>query len=181
MKDPTTTLTMNNNTTLTKVTYEMNGNTENKPRFSELPIDERKEMYNTLEKRGSLETAFPVICQPRDGLAFRSSPNSPTPINTDLGNERMFRLLRHQKRQRDPTHHIKFLCRKDDNIDVRKLLYMIRTQLGEKLDACQGLYLFVENKNVLVSGSQSMMKLYDTYKNEDGFLYLTFDVESTFG
>jgi len=151
---------------------------KNKKRFSELPLEERKELYKTLERRGSLASAFPIICQPRRGLAF-------APIRVKKRKKKKLVVVsgtsNSGKNGPDAVNHIKFLCRRRENIDARKLLYMLRTQLGADLDASQGLYLFVEDQNVLISGSQSMLAMYDKYKNEDGFLYLVFDIESTFG
>lgn len=48
------------------------------------------------------------------------------------------------------------------------------------MDKSQGLFLMVDGK-VSPTPEQCMFKLYETYKNEDGFLYLTYSSHEVYG
>ena len=56
-------------------------------------------------------------------------------------------------------------------------MYVIRKRL--QLDSSDALYLFV-NGNIMTC-SNTMGIAYDNYKDSDGFLYLKYSKESTFG
>lgn len=61
-------------------------------------------------------------------------------------------------------------------------LYFI-TEVRKHIPALRpgdGLYLFVSNGN-MPKLSTLMSELYNKYKNDDGFLYVTFSCENTFG
>lgn len=70
----------------------------------------------------------------------------------------------------------KFLAPHD--ITLGQFMYVVRKRI--KLDDSESLFFFV-NENVLVNTSQSIIAIYDTYKDEDGFLYLTYCSENVFG
>lgn len=69
----------------------------------------------------------------------------------------------------------KFLV--DKNMKFMNFIYTIRTNI--KLDKSQSLFILVNN--TLVSGNQTMDIIYSEHKNEDGFLYITYTSENTFG
>ncbi len=69
----------------------------------------------------------------------------------------------------------KYLVPKD--LTVGQFLYVIRKRLN--IDSKQSIYIFVNN--VLPPTSQMMTKVYDEHKDPDGFLYITYHSERTFG
>lgn len=69
----------------------------------------------------------------------------------------------------------KFLVPED--LTVGNFLSVIRKRI--KLTSEQALFIFVNN--VLPCTSQTMGTIYDQHKDEDGFLYLVYTEENTFG
>ena len=59
-----------------------------------------------------------------------------------------------------------------------QLIFVIRRRL--KLDAAKAIFLFVNDQVIPPSGA-SLGELYEEYKSEDGFLYMTYSGENTFG
>ncbi|KAL6048776.1 ubiquitin-like protein atg8 [Balamuthia mandrillaris] len=69
----------------------------------------------------------------------------------------------------------KFLVPSD--ITVGKFVYEIRKHM--KLSPEKAIFLFVNN--VLPPTAELMSNIYAKYKDEDGFLYITYSGENTFG
>lgn len=69
----------------------------------------------------------------------------------------------------------KFLVETD--MKFMKFVYTIRNNII--IDKSQSLFTLVNN--TLVSGNQTMGEIYNDHKNEDGFLYVTYTSENTFG
>ena len=76
------------------------------------------------------------------------------------------------------------------NIDKNKLLvaYDMTTaniiqllKKNLKINENTAIYIMVTDKNIMISGSQSIESIYKDYKNEDGFLYLEYCTENVFG
>jgi len=74
------------------------------------------------------------------------------------------------------------------NLTLAQFTFVVRKRV--KLTAEQALWMFVETKNAKTSDkkdyllppqSQTMSEIYATYKNDDGFLYITYSGENTFG
>lgn len=74
-----------------------------------------------------------------------------------------------------PLDKKKFLA--PEEITVGKFVFEIRKHV--KLDRAQAIFLFVDNSIPLIS--QTIGGLYEKYKDPDGFLYLTYSGENTFG
>lgn len=70
----------------------------------------------------------------------------------------------------------KFLAPHD--ITLGQFMYVVRKRI--KIDDTESLFFFV-NDNVLVNTSQTMIAIYDSHKDEDGFLYFTYCSENVFG
>mmetsp|Transcript_14360 Transcript_14360/g.15918 ORF Transcript_14360/g.15918 Transcript_14360/m.15918 type:complete len:120 (+) Transcript_14360:114-473(+) len=70
----------------------------------------------------------------------------------------------------------KFLVPQD--ITVGKFVYEIRKHMT-KLNPEKAIFLFVND--VLPPSSALMSTIYESYKDEDGFLYITYSGENTFG
>uniref|UniRef100_A0A6A7GDF7 Autophagy-related protein 8 n=1 Tax=Hirondellea gigas TaxID=1518452 RepID=A0A6A7GDF7_9CRUS len=64
------------------------------------------------------------------------------------------------------------------DLTVGQFVYVIRKRM--KLNPEKAIFIFV-NKNVLPSTGSLMSKLYEEHKDEDGFLYVTYSGENTFG
>jgi len=62
-------------------------------------------------------------------------------------------------------------------LNVGQFIYIIRSRM--KLPYEKALYLFI--KGNIPSSSQMMETIYDYYADEDGFLYITYSFENTFG
>lgn len=70
----------------------------------------------------------------------------------------------------------KYLVPKD--LTVGQFLHVIRKRI--KLDSTTALFIFV-NKNVIPQSTAFISNIYDDYKSEDGFLYINYATENTFG
>ena len=70
----------------------------------------------------------------------------------------------------------KFLVPQD--LTVGQFMNIIRKRI--ELSESEAFFIFVNNR-VLPSNSSSMISIYDTYKNEDNFLYITYCGENVFG
>ncbi len=65
-----------------------------------------------------------------------------------------------------------------NDLTVGQFLHVIRKRI--KIDASQSVFMYV-NDNVLPPTSATMLSLYRNYKDEDGFLYMSYCGENTFG
>jgi GABA(A) receptor-associated protein len=63
------------------------------------------------------------------------------------------------------------------DLTISQLLYTIRKKI--KLDPAQALYFFIQES--MPNSSVTLNQLYHTHRNQDGFLYITYDIENTFG
>lgn len=70
----------------------------------------------------------------------------------------------------------KFLVPVD--LTIGQFVYVIRKRI--KLTPEQAIFLFV-NKGTLPPTVAALQAVYDQYKDEDGFLYMTYSGENTFG
>ena len=70
----------------------------------------------------------------------------------------------------------KYLVPKD--ITVGQFVYVIRKRI--KLKPEQAIFIFTEN-GTLPTTSANISEVYETFKSDDGFLYLTYAAENTFG
>lgn len=80
--------------------------------------------------------------------------------------------------RRDTTPPIdkhKFLVPKD--LTMGKFVYEVRKHI--KIDSQQSIFLFVNG--TLIPNSESISRTYSRYKDMDGFLYITYATEDTFG
>ena len=69
----------------------------------------------------------------------------------------------------------KFLAGGD--LTMGQFIYVIRKRI--KMKSTEGLYLFIDN--TIPPNTQLLSDLYKKHKNEDGFLYVKFSLENTFG
>ena len=70
---------------------------------------------------------------------------------------------------------IKFLVPGD--LSVGQLIYVIRKRI--KLSSELGLFIFVND--IMPTPSDLINKIYENHKDEDGFLYIKYSGENTFG
>ena len=64
-----------------------------------------------------------------------------------------------------------------EDLTIGQFIYVIRKKI--KLAPEQAIYLFVNDK--LIPSSHEMQKIYEAEKDKDGFLYITYALENTFG
>jgi len=69
----------------------------------------------------------------------------------------------------------KFLVPND--MTLGQFMYVIRKRI--KLDSTEALFFFVNN--ILCNNTQTLDEIYKTYKDKDGFLYILYTSENTFG
>lgn len=65
-----------------------------------------------------------------------------------------------------------------DDLTVANFMYVIRKRI--KIDPEKSIYLFVANKSMPAT-AQFIKRLYEEHKDKDGFLYISYAGESTFG
>lgn len=65
-----------------------------------------------------------------------------------------------------------------NDITVGQFVYIIRKRI--ELTAEKAIFLFTEKNNIPPTSS-NISEIYEQYKNEDGFLYLIYAGENTFG
>ena len=70
----------------------------------------------------------------------------------------------------------KYLC--PDDISIANFMYVIRKRI--KLSPEKSIFLFVDDTN-LVPTASLLSQVYDEHQDPDGFLYITYNGESTFG
>lgn len=66
------------------------------------------------------------------------------------------------------------------DITFAKFIAEIRKNMVGSLDKKASLFYFLDN-NILVPSNAMMSDLYRRYKSDDGFLYITYAAENTFG
>jgi len=64
------------------------------------------------------------------------------------------------------------------HVNIGQLIYTIRKQI--KLDAKVAMFFFI-NKNIIPTSTSLVKDLYDKYADDDGFLYIHYATENTFG
>ena len=64
-----------------------------------------------------------------------------------------------------------------DDMVLSQFLYTIRKRI--KLDSSEALFFFLED--VVPNNSATIGELYNLHKDKDGFLYITYNSENTFG
>jgi len=69
----------------------------------------------------------------------------------------------------------KFLVPKD--ITMSQFIYVLRRRI--KIEPYQALYCFINN--TIPTSSNTMDMIYESLKEQDGFLYIYFSLENTFG
>jgi GABA(A) receptor-associated protein len=69
----------------------------------------------------------------------------------------------------------KFLIPKD--LTIGQFIYIVRKRI--QLQPEQAIFIFVNN--ILPASSCTISQIYDKYQNEDGFLYMKYSSENTFG
>ncbi|XP_029140978.1 microtubule-associated proteins 1A/1B light chain 3C-like [Protobothrops mucrosquamatus] len=74
-------------------------------------------------------------------------------------------------------HKVKFLVPQE--FTMGQLVAIIRNRMG--LRCTQAFYFLLDSNHSLVNMSATMGEVYTTYKDEDGFLYMTYASQEMFG
>jgi GABA(A) receptor-associated protein len=86
-------------------------------------------------------------------------------------------IIIHPKSTQDPKiDKHKYMAPR--NLTFSQLFYVIRKRLH--MDSSKGIFFFLEN-NTLVIASSVIEEVYSRYADEDGFLYICYSIENTFG
>ncbi len=64
------------------------------------------------------------------------------------------------------------------DLSLGQFIHIIRSRI--KMNSEQAIYIFVDN-SIIPSSSEIIKTLYDKYKDLDGFMYLSYSGENTFG
>jgi len=66
-------------------------------------------------------------------------------------------------------------------LNVSEVIYIIRKKI--KINENNAIFIFVGKGSsaTLVPCNMNMLDVYNTYKNDDGILYITYTIENTFG
>lgn len=64
-----------------------------------------------------------------------------------------------------------------DDLSVAQFLFVIRKRMS--IESEKSIYLFIKTR--MMAGNMLLSSVYDKYRDEDGFLYITYSGESTFG
>lgn len=75
-----------------------------------------------------------------------------------------------------PVDKPKFLAPKE--LTVGQFLFVVKRRL--KLSSEQAMYLLANDKTLL-NASATMCAAFEQHRNDDGFLYVTYAIENTFG
>ena len=65
-----------------------------------------------------------------------------------------------------------------NDLTISQFLYVIRKRI--KISSDKSIYLFI-NKKVMPLGTAQLSSYYEKHSDEDGFLYITYSGENTFG
>ena len=65
----------------------------------------------------------------------------------------------------------------DPDLTLGHFMYVIRKRI--KLDPSQAIYMFIQGK--IPSSNETIQSIYHNYFDEDGFLYMSYTNEDTFG
>ncbi|PRT54529.1 Autophagy-related protein 8 [Wickerhamiella sorbophila] len=133
--------------------------------------------------------------QPQDEASFLTYPHPPPNMRSQFKDDYPFesRAAEAERIRQKYTGRIPVICEKVDksdiaSIDKRKYLvpadlsvgqfvYVIRKRI--KLEPEKAIFIFVND--VLPPASALMSTIYDEHKDKDGFLYITYSGENTFG
>ncbi|SGY39823.1 BQ5605_C003g02282 [Microbotryum silenes-dioicae] len=112
---------------------------------------------------------IPVICEKADKTDIPAIDKKKYLVPADLtvGQVSLVPTARHQ-RKRTPTEH---------PYSHQQFVYVIRKRI--KLQPEKAIFIFVDE--ILPPTAALMSSIYEEHKDEDGFLYVTYSGENTFG
>ncbi|ORC87992.1 Atg8-like protein 2 [Trypanosoma theileri] len=137
-------------------------------------FEDRKKESTSIRQR--YPHHIPLVCEPApgnnnhpgNGISSSSSSSSSSPCA-------VVDALLHRRKVLRELDYSKFLLPEDASI--QQLLVLLRRRL--LLESEQALFLFLDDN--MPPSSACMGDLYTQKKDPDGFLYLTYGIESTFG
>ena len=112
------------------------------------------------------ERDFEQRCQETSSIKLKHPYKCPVVVQRSYKEEQIEEIDRN-----------KFLVPND--MTIHGLLYILRKRLKLQNES-QALYLFTE-KGVLFTTNILVSQIYDTQKDDDGYLYLFYNSENTFG
>ena len=115
-------------------------------------------------RRCSFQDKFTLEERTKESARVREKYNNKIPIIIEPIDDKI-----------KPIDKTKYLVPSD--MTMGQLLFVVRKRI--KLESTEALYLMVEK--TIYPTSVSLAVVYDKEKNEDGFLYVTYCQENTFG
>ncbi|KAH9600573.1 Autophagy protein Atg8 ubiquitin-like [Trypanosoma melophagium] len=134
-------------------------------------LEARKKESTSIRRR--YPHHVPLVCEPAVGMNTNHD-NEISSFSASTTSAVLNALLQRRQVLRE-LDYSKFLLPEDAS--MQQLLVLLRRRL--LLESEQGLFLFLDNS--MPSSSACMGDLYLQKKDEDGFLYMTYGIESTFG
>ncbi|XP_015267672.1 PREDICTED: microtubule-associated proteins 1A/1B light chain 3C-like [Gekko japonicus] len=99
-------------------------------------------------------------------------------IRLKFPNKRPVILERYPKEKILPVmNKVKFLVPED--LTMGQFVSIIRNRMS--IGSTQAFYFLADNNRSMVNMSATMSEVYSRYKDEDGFLYMTYASQETFG
>ena len=90
--------------------------------------------------------------------------------------ERVPVIIEPKGKNAPPIDKRKYMAPRD--LNLAQLVYVVRKRLSLRGD--QSLFFFYNN-NTLVLPSSSIGEVYNTHRDDDGFLYIGYSLENAFG
>lgn len=113
-----------------------------------------------------LKFKFPIDKRISDSIRFKQKFPDKIPVIVDSYTEKSPTIDNH-----------KFLVPND--ITLAQFMYIIRKRV--KLNPDEALYFFIGSKKIMETGSKLMSEIFKSHADDDKFLYIYYDIESTFG
>ena len=113
-----------------------------------------------------LKSKIPIDKRISDSFRFKQKYPDRIPVIVDSYTEKSPTIDNH-----------KFLVPND--ITLAQFMYIIRKRV--KLNPDEALYFFIGSKKIMDTGSKLMSEIFKYHADDDKFLYIYYDIESTFG
>jgi GABA(A) receptor-associated protein len=133
-------------------------------------FEERFDEVQRIKKR--YPDHIPVICEKDINDRTKYGLNASIDSSCDKG-----ATLLHDDFRFRGENHLKCKYLLNPNMTIGEFIYIIRTKI--KLSPEKGLYFFING--VIPAMNEMMCTIYRSHKSNDGFLYMRYTSENTFG
>ena len=116
-----------------------------------------------------------MVNQFKEKYSFEKRKNESDKVSQKYKDRSPIIVQRHHSSDLPNVDKCKYLVPKD--MTMGQFLFVIRKRI--KIEASKALFIMVDNN--MVTGSSNLSIIYDDHCDEDGFLYITYTSENTFG